>query len=107
MNPAISSEKLGRATSSFLLAAAIAVLFNTALAFAKDSYAPLNKFMGLLTGHHWTTHGLADLVVFLGLGLLFMKTGLAEKIEPNRLVSVLVGSVAIAGLGLAAWFAFV
>jgi hypothetical protein len=54
-------------TSGFVLAAAITVLFNTALAWAKDAYAPLNTFLQSLTGHHWTTHGLADLLLFLGL----------------------------------------
>ena len=95
------------ATSGFVLAAEITVLFNTGLAWAKDAYPPLNDFMKSLSGHHWTTHGLADLVVFLGLGFIFMNTRVAEKIEPNRLIGALIGAVAIAGLGLALWYAFV
>ena len=93
---------MNKASSAFALSAAIACLFNTALAWAKDAYAPLNKFMAGLTGHHWITHGLADLIVFVGLGLVFMKT--ADKIKPERLVSILVWSVAAASLGLFAWF---
>jgi hypothetical protein len=109
MNSAIGSEcpKLKAATSGFVLAATIAVLFNTGLAWAKDAYAPLNDFMKLLSGHHWTTHGLADLIVFLGLAFIFVKTRVAEKIDPNRLIGALVGAVVIAGLGLALWYAFV
>ena len=95
------------ATSGFVLAAAITVLFNTGLAWAKDAYPPLNDFMKSLSGHHWTTHGLADLVVFLGLGFIFMNRRVAEKIDPNRLIGALIGAVAIAGLGLALWYAFV
>jgi hypothetical protein len=109
MNSPIRSDtpKLTAATSGFVLAAAVTVLFNTGLAWAKDAYSPLNDFMKLLSGHHWTTHGLADLVVFLGLGFTFMSTRVAEKIDPNRLIGVLVGAVTIAGLGLALWYAFV
>jgi hypothetical protein len=109
MNSAIGSEsgKLTAATSGFVLAAAITVLFNTGLAWAKDAYPPLNDFMKSLSGHHWTTHGLADLVVFLGLGFIFMNRRVAEKIDPNRLIGALIGAVAIAGLGLALWYAFV
>ena len=51
MDSSVSSEppKLKAATSAFVLAAAIAVLFNTALAWAKDTYAPLKDFMKSLT----------------------------------------------------------
>jgi hypothetical protein len=109
MNTATAPEspKLTAATSGFVLAAAIAALFNTALAWARDAYAPLNGIMKSLTGNSWTAHCLADLVLFAGLGFLFMKTRAAEKIDPNRLIGALVGAVAIAGLGLALWFAFV
>jgi hypothetical protein len=50
---------------------------------------------------------LADLAVFLGLGFIFAKTRVAEKIDPNRLIGALVGAAVIAGLGLALWYVFV
>jgi hypothetical protein len=102
----MGSTTMSSATLGFLLAAAITVLFNTALACLKDAYAPLKEFMRSLTGHDWTTHGLVDLVLFVGLGFLFASTKLAEKIDPRRLIAGLIGAVAIAGLGLALWFAF-
>ena len=108
MNSAIGLEspKLTAATSGFVLAAAISVLFNTALAWAKDAYAPLKAFMRSLSGHDWTTHGLLDLLLFVGLGFIFMNTKVAEKIDANRLIRVLIGAVGVAGLGLALWYAF-
>jgi hypothetical protein len=109
MNTAIRSESpvLAPATSGFVLSAAITVVFNTALAWAKDAYPPLNDFMRRIGGHHWTTHGVVDLLVFVVLGFVFTKTRAAEKIAPNRLTTVLIGAVAIAGLGLALWYVFV
>jgi uncharacterized membrane protein SirB2 len=109
MDSAIGPEspKLTAATSGFVLAAAIAVLFNTALALAKDAYPPLNALMKSLTGHHWTTHGLVDLILFVVLGFIFMRTRMAEKIDPNRLIGVFIGAVITATLGLALWYAFV
>lgn len=101
------SPKLTAAASGFVLAATIAVLFNTALAWVRDSYAPLNGFMKSLTGNPWIAHGLADLVLFAGLGFLFASTRAAERIDANRLIGALVGAVVIAGLGLVAWFASV
>jgi hypothetical protein len=108
MNPTTHAEstKLGHASTAFVLAAAIAVVFNTALAWAKDSCEPLNSFMTSVSGHHWTTHGLADVILFIALGLISLKTNLAEKIDPNRLISILVWAVVAASLGLFAWYLF-
>jgi hypothetical protein len=97
---------MDRATSGFALAAAITILFNTVLAIVKDSSKPLNTFMASLTGHQWTTHGLADLALFVGLGLLFTKTRAGEMIEPDRVIRHLIASVALSGFGLAAWYTF-
>jgi hypothetical protein len=100
------SPQLGRASAAFALAAAVACVFNTATAWAKDAYAPLNSFMASLTGHHWITHGLADCIVFGGLGAIFMRTSAANKIGPDRLVSILIWAVVAASLGLFAWYLF-
>ncbi len=89
------------------MAAAVTVLFNTVLAIVKDSSKPLNAFMTSLSGHQWTTHGLADLAVFIGLGLLFTKTRITERMDPNRVIGLLTGAVVIAAVGLAAWYVFV
>jgi uncharacterized membrane protein len=62
--------------------------------------------MKAVGGHHWTTHGLVDLAVFVALGIVFTKTGAAEKLDPNRLIAGLAGAVAIAALGLALWYVF-
>jgi hypothetical protein len=103
---AAESPRLGSASAAFALAAAVACVFNTALAWAKDAYAPLNSFMASLTGHHWITHGLADCIMFAGLGVVFMKTSTANKIRPARLVSVVVWAVVAASVGLFAWYLF-
>jgi hypothetical protein len=109
MNTATGPEspQLSAATAGFVLAAAITVLFNTALALAKDASAPLTNFMTSLAGHHWTTHGLADLVVFAGLGFNFANSKAVGRMDPNRLIGILVGAVAVAGLGLVLWYALV
>jgi hypothetical protein len=108
MDSTVSPEppRLTAGTSGFVLAAAIAVLFNTGLAWAKDAYVPLKNFMKSLTGHDWTTQGLIDLLLFVGLGFIFMNTRVAEKVDPNRLIGVLVGAVGVAALGLVLWYAF-
>jgi hypothetical protein len=97
--------RLGRAKSAFALAAAITILFNTALACAKDVHQPLSRFMGSVAGHNWTTQGLVDLILFFGLGLVLTKAGWAGRIEPRRLISLVVAAVVVGSVGLVAWYA--
>lgn len=90
--------------AAFGLSAAITVVFNVVLAFIKDAYAPLNSFMASLTGHHWRTHGLADVILFLVLGWVFMSRGDHARRLTER-SAVTLGTAAVlscAALGL--WF---
>jgi hypothetical protein len=107
MDSTIASEspKLTSATSGFVLAAALTVVFNTALACVKDTSAPLKNFMKSLTDHDWTTQGLVDVLLFVGLGVVFMKSRMMERTNPIHLIVILVVAVASAGLGLAFWYA--
>jgi hypothetical protein len=107
MDSVITSEspKLRAATSAFVVAAALTVVFNTALACAKDSSPPLKDFMKSLTDHDWTTQGLVDLLIFAGVGFLLMKSRRMAQTNPVHLMGVLVVAVAAAGLGLALWYA--
>jgi hypothetical protein len=100
------AEHLSHTAIAYGIGASVAVLFNTLLAWVKDSFEPLNTAMAKLTGHHWTTHGLAVVLVFLLVGFaLSRKDGDALK-GAYAPVVVLCGSVVLAGLGLVAWFVF-
>ena len=73
------------------------------LAWVKDAYAPLNDFMASLTGHHWRTHGIVDVVVFIVLGYLF--TFRSFRISGSRcLAALLAAASVVAGGGFALWF---
>lgn len=99
-----NDTKLGNTSAAFGLSAACTVIFNTVLAWIENAYDPLNAFMQHLSGHRWTTHGLMDILVFILFGIIFMSTGAAARIPPDRLVAIVAGASIIAGLGLAAWF---
>jgi hypothetical protein len=98
------NAKLGRFSAGFALAACITILFSTALAWAKDAYSPLNSLMNALAWHNWITHGLADVILFFGLGLILSRTNWVSSLASNRLVSFLVASVMVAGFGLFVWY---
>ena len=95
---------LDRTSAAFGLSAAITSVFNTLLAWTKDAYEPLNRFMASLTGHHWTTHGLVDVLLFVALGLVLMNTSLLDRVTAKGVTITLIASVIGSGLGLLAWF---
>jgi len=93
---------LDNVAAAFGQAAVVAIIFNTLLAWVKDAYDPLNTFMAHLTGHHWITHGLADLAVFFGLGFYLMSRPSTWN-GKNLVVAIAVACIAGGG-GLALWF---
>ena len=92
-----------RAAAPFGLAATVAMIFNTVLAWTKDASDAVNASMTALTGHHWITHGLADLALFLGLGTVLTLIGRPRRLS-DRLTLGLVGAAIVAAGGLAFWF---
>jgi uncharacterized membrane protein SirB2 len=102
----VDTPGLGRSRTAFALSAATTILFNTVVACVKDAYHPLKMFMASLSDSDWTTQGIADVVLFIVLGMILLKTGLLERINPFRVISFLVGSVIVAGVGLFAWYIF-
>jgi hypothetical protein len=98
-------NKLGRTSAAFAPAAVISILFNTVLACVKDAYPPLSRAMGRLAGHNWTTQGIIDVALFLGIGFLFLQTGWAANIAPKRLITILAVATVLACVGLGGWYA--
>lgn len=100
-----SEGVLDGAAAAFGMSAIVVIVFNTLLAWIKDAYEPLNTFMASLTGHHWRTHGIADVILFVALGYLFMLRGF--RMSGMKLAVLLAGAVIIGGGGLALWFVLV
>jgi hypothetical protein len=96
---------LDGAAAAFGISASVAIVFNTLLAWVKDAYDPLNSFMAALTGHHWITHGLADIAVFLVVGAILMQRHVS--IDGTKLAVMVAGAVVAGGGGLALWFVLV
>ena len=57
-------------------------------------------WMAAITGHHWVTHGLINLILFVVLGWALSREnkGQGVKMSANGLVSYIVGAVIISGV---------
>ncbi len=93
---------LSKYTVSFGLALAITSLVNAVIVIAKESSQAVMAGMQKVTGHHWTTHSAVVLLVFVGLGWLFARTGIRMSI--GKLITTLVGGVVLSGLLIAGFY---
>ena len=95
----------GLRSAPFAVASAVTILFSAALACVKDAYPPLLGLMNAVAIHNWITHGLADVVVFFGVGWIASKGRWAHRAAPHRVITFLVAATAISGVGLFGWYA--
>lgn len=95
---------MSASAAGFTLAAIVATIFNTVLTIIKEEYHPLNVYMKSLTGHHWITHGIAVVAVFLVLGFLFSRMGIVQRMRATTLTNMLIATVVIFGLGIFGYF---
>jgi len=91
--------------TGFGLSYSIAVIFNALLMMLKEGSPGFRDFMAALTGHHWVTHGIFDLLVFFILGYVFTARGIRR--DGNVLASYVVGSTVLAGLMIVGFFVIV
>lgn len=103
----MTNQVTGKYASGFGLSLMIMLILNGVLVIIKESSPALMKWMAGLTGHHWITHGIFVIVLFLVLGLIFSALQPAEKpwldakkIVSGTIVSAIIGYVLIAGFYL-------
>jgi len=92
---------IGKHTRSFGLSFAITSILSALLVILKETHEDtVLAWMKAATGHHWVTHGVFDIIVFviLGWALSRLNNGQGLKIAPNVLVNCIVGSIVISGL---------
>ena len=92
---------IGKYTRSFGLSFAITIVLSALLVVLKESNEDtVLAWMKAATGHHWVTHGIINLIVFVGLGWAFSRldNGKGLKITANILVICIVFAVFVSGL---------
>jgi len=99
-------EKLDNLSVAFGLSTVMVLLFNTILTWVKDSHKPLGHWMATIGGHHWITHGVLDVLVFVLLGILFYRMNFIDKFKSEQLNGMIIISVLVSSLGLIGWFFF-
>lgn len=99
-----TTPDLTASVSGFGLSYAITSILSALLVVIKESDEVIHNWMVVLTGHHWVTHGLLDLVVFLVLGFAFSRMGSGIRMSVNALIMTIVAATVLSGLIIACYF---
>ena len=97
----MESEEIGKYARSFGLSFAITSIVSAILVIVKESNEnTVLAWMKAATGHHWITHGLFDLILFMFLGWALSRPNNGEGVEisANRLIGSIAGAIVVSGL---------
>jgi TRAP-type mannitol/chloroaromatic compound transport system permease large subunit len=97
----METNALGKYTTSFGMSLAITSLVSALLVVVKEmSEETVLPLMKRITFHHWFTHSLFVLILFVVLGWVLARAngGKGLNMTVNRFISVLVGAVVLSGL---------
>jgi hypothetical protein len=96
----MENTPVSKYTISFGLALALASVVNGLLVVAKEKIPAVLTGMQKLTGHHWVTHSVIVLGLFVFLGWLFAQFngGKGISLTVNRLIGIFVAGVGTGGL---------
>ncbi|KXG44405.1 hypothetical protein TEPIDINF_001954 [Tepidibacillus infernus] len=105
MEVKVENQGLSQKTIGFGIAFAVANIFNAVLMIFKEMVTPFKDWMASLTGHHWATHGVFTIGLFLILGFILSKKDLSAKYNATKLMnmaiwSAVIGTVLISGFFL-------
>ena len=104
MEKRLDNKMLDKLSVGFGVSFLIASIINSLLIVAKESYAPLKAWMKSLSGHHWITHGIFVIVLFITLGYIFSKADMDKKIDANNTSGLVIAGTVLGGLIIVGFF---
>ncbi|HEY1047330.1 MAG TPA: hypothetical protein VGF79_12870 [Bacteroidia bacterium] len=87
---------------AFTLSLICAIYFNTFLVLLKELQKPVKQFLHSYLLHHWVGHGIAVIVFFLLLGLLFRR--LSVNVNLQKMPLHIVSSIVISSIGISIFY---
>jgi lipoprotein signal peptidase len=103
----MENTETGKYTRSFGLSLAITSVVSALIVILKETNEEtVLAWMKAATGHHWVTHGVINIIlfVFLGWALSRFNAGQGVKVSGTGLVGSIVGAVLISGLLIAGFY---
>jgi hypothetical protein len=97
----MENTEIGKYTRSFGLSFAITSVLSALLVILKESNEEtVLAWMKAATGHHWVTHGVINLILFVVFGWLLSrpKAGKGVDISANGLIGCIVAAIVVSAV---------
>ncbi|MEC5325579.1 hypothetical protein [Aurantimonas sp. A3-2-R12] len=89
--------------TAFGISYSVTSILSALLVILKESNQTVFDALVALTGHHWVSQGVLDVVVFVALGFALSRTSYA-RMTANSLIITIVGATVVSGLIIAGFF---
>jgi len=100
------TDTAGTTATAFGISYAITSIFSALLVVLKETSPAVHDGLAAITGHHWVTHGLLNVIIFVVLGMILSRSG-RPQMSAGSLVNTIVGSTIVSGLIIAGFFLIV
>ena len=99
----MESNTVSKYTVAYGFSLAIVSVINALLVLLKEMSEGVHAAMAKLTGHHWVTHSIFIVLLFIVLGWIFgrLNEGKGLQLPVNRLITAILAGVVIGGLIIA------
>ena len=103
----MGNNEIGKYTISYGLSFAITSVVSALLVILKETNeATVLAPMKAATGHHWVTHGVINLILFVVLGWIFSRPngGQGVNLNASTLMCCIVAAVVVSGLLISGFY---
>lgn len=103
----MEKPEIGKYTRGYGVSFAVTSVVSAILVILKETHEDsLLAVMKSITGHHWVTHGVFDILLFVILGwvLSTAKKGEGVNMSSNSLAGYIVGAIAISFILIAGFY---
>ena len=97
-----ANNTVSATTTGFGVSYAITSVLSALLVIWKETSEAVHDALAAITGHHWVTHGILAVVVFLVLGFLLSRRG--TEMTGGAIVMTIVVATILSGAIIAGYF---
>jgi len=101
-NQSSAADEVGAKVTGYGLSYAVTSILSALLVVLKESSEAVHGLLVAITGHHWITHGLLDVIVFIVLGVLLSRRG--TSMSGGAFITTVVGATILSGLIISGYF---
>jgi hypothetical protein len=100
----MENSPMDKYAAGFGMSLAVTSVLNAIILVIKEENDAVMKAMKAALGHHWTTHGVIVITVFVVLGFVFSAMKLETKFDSHRMLKYIIWGVIISGVITAGFF---